>query len=214
MTPPETIDIHRAANEIDVVELDDPAWNQGSNFRVSRYWSGDHAVASRHFTVNLLWSAIALYVRFEANQEEPLVIEHEPKFDSKTIGLWDRDVCEVFIAPDRDEPSKYFEFEVAPTGEWLDLEIDMTSGSRQTNVEYRSGMSAAAQIFGDRVVETIRVPFTAFGKAPQPGEIWLGNFFRCVGKGPDRGYLAWHPTETRIPNFHVPQKFGRLRFVD
>ena len=30
---------------------------------------------------------------------------------------------------------------------------------------------------------------------------------------PTRGYLAWRPTLTKSPNFHVPSKFGNFRFV-
>ncbi|MGH9959146.1 MAG: carbohydrate-binding family 9-like protein [Pyrinomonadaceae bacterium] len=36
--------------------------------------------------------------------------------------------------------------------------------------------------------------------------------FRCVGTGKDRGYLAWQPTRTEQPNFHIPKVFGWLIF--
>ena len=48
---------------------------------------------------------------------------------------------------------------------------------------------------------------------PSSGDVWHGNIFRCVGKGENRGYLAWQPTETPAPNFHVPEKFGEFEFV-
>jgi alpha-galactosidase len=56
------------------------------------------------------------------------------------------------------------------------------------------------------------VGWEAFGKKPKTGDVWLGNLFRCVGTGISRGYLAWQPTLTDQPNFHVPQVFGSLNF--
>jgi hypothetical protein len=60
----------------------------------------------------------------------------------------------------------------------------------------------------------MKVPWTAFGKKPESGDVWLGNLFRQVGSGETRGYLAWSPTMTRTPNFHVPEKFGEFVFGD
>jgi hypothetical protein len=39
------------------------------------------------------------------------------------------------------------------------------------------------------------------------------NLCRCVGEDPDRGYLAWRPTHTAEPNFHVPTAFGTIVFT-
>ena len=127
--------------------------------------------------------------------------------------LWDRDVCEIFIAPDNREPRKYFEFEVAPNGEWIDLTIDLTSGTRETGWDYKSGMKSTAKIGKDKVVMAIKVEWKALGKTPKTGDVWLGNLFRCVGKDPTRGYLAWQPTFTKEPAFHVPDKFGKFVFM-
>jgi hypothetical protein len=73
-------------------------------------------------------------------------------------------------------------------------------------------MTAAARIEEGRVMIAMRVPWEAFPRAPQAGERWRANLFRCVGKGDQRGYLAWQPTHTERPNFHVPKAFGTLRF--
>ena len=154
-----------------------------------------------------------MYVRFEAEQSEPLVVSDKPNTAAKTMNLWDRDVCEIFLAPDAKEPRKYFEFEVAPNGEWIDVALDLTSGKRVSDWEYRSGMEAAAVVGEGKVTMGIKVPWKAFGKAPRVGDVWLGNIFRCIGKDPDRGYLAWSPTLTEVPSFHVPERFGEFVFA-
>ena len=204
--------VSRTDSDFPVSVIENDIWNLGTEVEITLNWDGSHAPAGRYFSVLPLWSDTAYYFRFIATQAEPLVINPEPRVDKKTIGLWERDVCEVFIAPGLEEPRKYFEFEVAPTREWLDLGIDLTSGERVTRWDYNSGMQAAARVEEDRVIMAIKIPWKAFEQKPKAGDIWLGNIFRCVGKDPDRGYLAWQPTFTSEPNFHVPEKFGELVF--
>ena len=85
---------------------------------------------------------------------------------------------------------------------------------RETNFDFNSQMQTAARIEKDQVLMSIKIHWKAFGKIPQAGEIWLGNLFRCVGKDANRGYLAWRPTATETPNFHVPEAFGEFEFVE
>ncbi|MGQ0540778.1 MAG: carbohydrate-binding family 9-like protein [Blastocatellia bacterium] len=205
--------IAHTSTDFPVSELANKSWEKADTMTIDKYWSGKTAPAGRHFEADLLWSDTALYVRFVANQSEPLVVSDRPNLKSKMLGLWDRDVCEIFIAPNTSEPRKYFEFEVAPNGEWIDLAIDLTSGKRDTDWDYVSGMESAAKIEKDRVVMAVKIPWNAFGKTPKAGDVWLGNLFRCIGKDPDRGYLAWQPTMTEVPSFHVPEKFGEFVFT-
>jgi hypothetical protein len=132
---------------------------------------------------------------------------------SKTRGLWDRDVCEIFVAPNRDEPRKYFEFEIAPNGEWIDLGVYQKPDERVTDWDYRSGMQSSSKIERGKITMAIKVPWKAFGKTPKTSDVWLGNLFRCVGSGATRGYLAWQPTKTPEPAFHAPEAFGEFEFV-
>lgn len=195
-----------------VTELHNHIWSRANAVAIDLYWSGRIAPAERCFEARLIWSKTSLYVRFDAVQNEPLIVSAQPNLETKTVGLWERDVCEIFIAPDRKEPRKYFEFEAAPTGEWLDLAIDTTGGKRKADWEYKSGMQTAARIQEGRVLIALQIPWAAFGTKPNAGDIWLGNIFRCVGKTPNRGYLAWVPTMTEKPNFHVPSAFGKFEF--
>ncbi|HEX2640542.1 MAG TPA: carbohydrate-binding family 9-like protein [Pyrinomonadaceae bacterium] len=209
----ETIQVNHVRADFSVTDLDNKAWKEANEVEVKSYWSGERAPAGRQFKAKLLWSDTALYIRFEAAQSEPLVVNDEPDLTRKTMNLWDRDVCEIFIAPDRSKPNKYFEFEVAPTGEWIDVGIEVLPDKRISDWEYRSGMQSAARIERGRVIMAIRIEWKALGKTPTPGEAWLGNLYRCVGRDPGRGYLAWRPTMTSTPAFHVPGKFGEFVFV-
>jgi len=205
--------INHTDAEFSIDELSNPAWTGAVPALINQYWNGIEAPKGRHATARILWSDSALYVLSEANQDEPLVVAATPDRTRKAANLWDRDVVEIFVATDRKEPRKYFEFEAAPTGEWLDVALDSSSGSRASDWEYRSGMEVAATIEAGRILISMKIPWSAFGKKPEVGDVWLGNILRCVGKDPDRGYLAWSPTMTEQPDFHVPERFGEFHFV-
>lgn len=212
MTKPSQLQIRYTSSDFAIADLQNGSWEKADAIVVKKYWSGKVASVGRQFTTRLLWSEKALYVRFETNRADPLVVSERPDLSRKTLGLWDRDVCEIFIAPNKNKARKYFEFEVAPTGEWVDVALDVTSGERKSDWDYKSGMESAVQLEKDRIVMTMKIEWKAFGKTPKTGDVWLGNIFRCVGKDPDRGYLAWSPTMTKDPNFHVPEKFGKFIF--
>ena len=199
--------------DLDISKPDDPAWDAAEPVTVKTYWSGENAPASRLFTAQLLWSKTALYVRFTAKQDEPLVVADKPDVSKKSMGLWDRDVCEIFIAPNSETPNKYFEFEVAPTGEWIDLGIEVLPDKRVTDWDYHSGMRSSVRVVKGEIQMALRVEWKALGAAPTDGDRWRGNLFRCIGKDPNRGYLAWQPTMTKEPAFHVPDKFGNFVFT-
>jgi len=210
--PANTIRIKHRETDFRIDDLGNNAWKSADEVEVKTYWSGERAPDARQFKAKLLWSDTALYVRFEASQNEPLVVSDKPDLTRKTMNLWDRDVCEIFIAPDRSKPHKYFEFEVAPTGEWIDVGIEVLPDERLSDWDYNSGMQTAARIEKGKVISAIRIDWKALGTTPKRGDVWLGNLFRCVGKDPERGYLAWRPTMTKIPAFHVPGKFGEFVF--
>jgi hypothetical protein len=210
--PREIFNARRSAVVLRTDDFDYKGWKTARPINLKRYWSGEAAPASRHAEVRAVWSAEALHLLYDCQQQEPLVVVANPQTETKTIGLWDRDVCEAFIAPDPARPDHYFEFEGAPTGEWLDVGIRLTREGRQSDWRIQSGLAVAAKVAASRVLVSLRIPWSPLVPRPQAGTSWRANFFRCVGSGEDRGYLAWQPTFTAEPSFHVSEVFGYLRF--
>ena len=204
----------RIPDDFAVSEFDHPVWEQSNPVEIAHYWSGRPAPSSRHAEARLLWSNVALYVRFACPQAEPLVISSTPQTSVKTLELWDRDVCEIFLAPNPSAPNHYFEFEAAPTGEWVDLEIQKNGEQRETNFNFNSGMQAAARITPNFILLMMKIPWSESLPLPKSGERWRTNLFRCVGSDPDRGYVTWRPTYTPQPSFHAPEAFGWLLFSE
>ena len=71
-------------------------WEQCPPVTITRLWSGAPAAVERYAEARVCWSNEALHVRFVGSQHEPLIVSAEPITDRETLGLWDRDVCEIF----------------------------------------------------------------------------------------------------------------------
>ena len=130
--------------------------------------------------------------------------------------LWDRDVVELFLGDDWTNIRHYREFEIAPTGDWIDLAIDLDRKSNDKT--WRSGWETAARIDEKARVwwAATRIPLRKVSaEAVKPGSKWRMNLYRIDGRGPDakRQFLCWQPTcvLNRDPN-HVPENFGSLTF--
>jgi hypothetical protein len=195
-----------------VDDFDNEAWQRCRPITIAHEWSGEPAPVERHAEVRICWSDEALHVRFVGNQHEPLVVSASPRTDRKTLGLWGRDVCEIFIAPNANEPWRYFEFEASPAGEWVDLGIVVKPEGRETDWEFESGIRVAAASEHTRIRVVMSIPWSESIPKPDKTDQWLVNLFRCVGPESPGRYLAWRPTKTPEPNFHVPEAFGPLHF--
>lgn len=170
-------------------------------------WQGKNEDEGRRTEVRAIWTSDTLFLRFVCRYRELLVFD-DADADGRRDGLWDRDVAEAFLQPDRFGSRHYSEIEVAPNGMWVDLEI--FPGGRRT---LASGMRTMARIEGAQVwTGQVAIPIASLARNFDPRQPWRANFFRCEGRDPQRWYSAWQPTHTPQPAFHVPEKFGLLRF--
>jgi alpha-galactosidase len=184
------------------------AWERAAAVRFSTDWRGLDADAERETEVRLLWTPEHLYLRFVARYRSITVF---PDADARgwRDHLWDRDVCEVFLQSDPGVAG-YKEFEVAPNGFWIDL--DIAPGEKR---DLRSGLRRRVEI--DDAQKSWRavldLPMKSLAARFDGGATWRVNFFRVEGPAEPRFYSAWQPTRTPQPNFHVPEAFGKLIFA-
>jgi len=184
-------------------------WERANPVRFSHDWQGRNEDPQRQTEVQLMWSEQELYLRFRCRYHS--INAHD---DSDANGrrdfLWERDVAEVFLQPDRFGQKRYKEFEVSPNGQWLDLDIT-PDGLRHIT----SGMQSSVMLDESKRewVAELAIPITALTSGFDVAQSWRVNFFRCEGVDPNRFYSSWQPTGTPTPDFHVPEAFGTLRFV-
>jgi alpha-galactosidase len=172
-------------------------------------WQGKNPDEQRETSVRVLWSSQTLYLRFECRYRELFLFEDSDS-NGRRDHLWDRDVAEAFLQPDPSRAHYYREFEVSPNGMWIDLDI-FPGGL----ADLKSGMKRS--VFLDdqrhRWAAELSIPMSALTRNFDPKVVWRANFYRVEGNQEPRAYMAWRPTNTPEPNFHIPAAFGRLRFA-
>ena len=189
------------------------AWEQAPAERFCADWQGKNPDSGRETRVQLLWSRECLYFRFQCRFREVSVFPDAAP-NGRRDKLWDRDVAEVFLQPDPSKPLHYLEFEVSPNGQWIDLAIDRTNVPHDLS-DLKSGLKRRVYLDEARKMWTaeLAIPMKSLAKRFDPGATWGVNFYRVEGKSEPRFYSAWSPTNTSVPNFHVPEAFGELVFV-
>ena len=186
--------------------LNEPAWQKARPARVE-YASATHAARPElATTVRVLWSDRFLYFGWECPFTK-LTVFDTPTVERERIGLWDRDVVEVFVGSDLTNFNRYAEYEVAPTNERLDVLCELP----KKNFAWDGRCQSAVKIDRKRKVFTVemRMPLEVLSAArPAPGDRWRLNLYRCDKA--NNAYLAWSPVLQGT--FHTPEKFGVLEF--
>lgn len=187
-----------------------PEWRQAASIVFCADWQGRHPDPARQTEVRLLWTKTTLYLRFECRYTTLFVFDDSGP-DGRRDHLWDRDAAEVFLQPDPSRQRHYREFEVAPNGAWVDL--DIFPGGRR---DLKSGLQRSVWLDQERRLWTaeLAIPMTALTADFDPAAAWRANFYRVEGNAEPRFYSAWRATGTAQPDFHVPEVFGRLQFVE
>jgi hypothetical protein len=143
-----------------------------------------------------------------------------PVTNVETHRLWEHDVLEVYIGANFEDITKYYELQVSPQGEYLDMEIDQTvpqigiGDERlwESRWEVKSYHEPAKKIWHGE----FRIPISAIDSRPvQAGNEFRINVYRLQGPHPAaparRDFIAWQPTGEYHP--HRPLKFGRLKLI-
>ena len=186
--------------------LDELAWQIPESVRLEYLLRDGVARPELSTTVRVLWSDRYLYLGYECPFTELTVFEPADRGKERS-GLWDRDVVEAFIGTDAANTKHYYEFEVAPNGEQLDLEL----GGQTKGLDWNGNFESVVRVEKEKKAWTavLRIPLQALnGSNPSPGTRWHLNLYRHDIAG--RSFLAWSPTATSTA--HTPEKFGYLEF--
>jgi alpha-galactosidase len=184
------------------------AWRTAKPAIFDADWQGKNADPHRQTEARLLWTPDVLYVKFVARYHVITVFD-DADAGGRRDKLWDRDVAEVFLHPDPVQLRCYKEFEVSPNGFWIDLEI--VNGALQ---HLKSGLQQRVRIDEPKKIWTaeLAIPMKSLTQHFDTASVWRVNFFRVEGRTEPRFYSSWQPTNTPQPNFHVPERFGFLKF--
>jgi Carbohydrate family 9 binding domain-like len=210
------IDAQRAAVDFTPDgNVSNEVWKAAVWVAFDRSMSGQANYPEQATRVASLWSDQYIYFAFSCRYDALNEFEGED-ISKERWELWNRDVAEVFLNPQPERQLHYYEFEVAPNNQWIDLEI--TRGEKPNHdASWNSGFEHATRIDAKHHIWTaeLRIPLASMGiSKSKPGAEWRVNFFRAAGKGndPQRKFLAWS-TIPEGTTFHVPSRFGILRLA-
>lgn len=198
-------------------DLSKRVWKGAARVRYDNEVRAEKAFPDSETQVASLWTPDYLYLGYRCKYRSLNVYEGED-IGKERFGLWIKDTAEAFINPQPERISHYYEFEVAPNNQWVDLEIDV-SRKFEGNVHWDSNFEHATKIDAKHHVWTaeMKIPVKSMGAtALQPGTLWRLNLYRLDGLGddPQRRFFAWSPLPPgNNHSFHQPASFGIIKFV-
>jgi hypothetical protein len=187
-------------------KLSDSAWRKAVPVQIDLESEDASARPELETEVKALWSDQFLYLGYAAPFSK-LTVFDPPDLIHERFGLWECDVVEAFIGADPANSRHYSEYEAAPTGEKLDLILNLPA----KDFDWSSHFECAVRVDqAKRVWRTeMRIPLEALSAVrPEAGTRWRINLYR--GDLEHHASLAWRPTLTKT--FHQPDRFGWLEF--
>ena len=201
-------------------KLDEAGWRQApavGEFHFNWWKDGP----KEQTTAKMLWDDDNLYVGFychDKNISGEVVQRHGPVSQD--------DSAEAFISPNSAKVRNYYGFEINVLGTMLNfLRADWYKGPfnwEPAGVQYRTSFHGQPVKHDspddDHWILELAIPFRNFEKdapntPPKDGDSWRLNLNRAGGKTNPQ-YSTWSPVSTEKPNFHVPESFGWVRFVN
>lgn len=132
--------------------------------------------------------------------------------DKAVWGLWDNDVCELFLSASHDESTakadaSYFEFQVSPFAQWFELKIIEPRVKFEEG--FRSGFAQGATVRTTQAWSAwMEIPLATLNLDAQ--KPLYGNLCACLLREPHRAYLAAGHEKNSPPDFHRRVQFLRL----
>jgi FAD/FMN-containing dehydrogenase len=171
-----------------------------------------------------------LVAQFEVRNPNPSVRAGQPDTINPTANLYATEVVELFVSvtgmPEgplstnpavqrfgtRDEMFPYFEFEVSPRNEFLEVRVlspKKATGDRRFDSTFKSGMVHSASRSGTGWEAEMRIPLKKLGWDGDPMKV-TGNAFAILGPKESRSYWSLFLPRQARADFHKPRYFERL----
>lgn len=141
--------------------------------------------------------------------------------------IWEDSCVEFFITPSEDISTGYFNIEMNCCGRFL-CNHQIARGVNVIPMD-DAGMSLfkiahtvkgpVAEEIGTSTTWTVEYSFPVdvflkYSSAvmPEPGVVWRANLYKCADLSSHPHWLTWAPVDSPVPDFHLPQSFGKIIF--
>jgi hypothetical protein len=206
-----------AADFVPDGNLSKKVWQDAPRIRFDQDRFGHNHFPGSEVQVASLWTPDYVYFAYRCRYQSLNTYAGEDPAKERWE-LWNRDVVEAFISPQPERFLHYYEFEVAPNNQWVDLEIDLTK-TPFGDVGWDSHFEHATKVDAEHKVWSMemRIPVKSMMvNAIHTGDEWRLNLYRADGPGDDtrRRFMCWSALPAGPnPSFHQPASFAIIKFV-
>ena len=202
---PRATALHLSSTDAIAIDgVEDAVWKKASPVTFDTDYAGN-ATGTRS-EVRFAWSQHGLYALWKL-EGAGLHVDRSRDIHVEREKLYEEDCTELFLTPDPQRRSRYFEVEVGPLGHFFDLDVDRET--KRSNTAWSSKPRIASKVVGASVTLEYVLEAPEITAALRPSAVLPLALYRMEGKAP-RKYLAFSPPRTKSPNFHVPEAFGEL----
>jgi len=200
---------------------DKPEWNNVPTLSIKNRM-GDEPRFQPLTEAKVKYDAANLYVIFRVRDK--FVKSVVTQYNGNVSG----DSCvEFFFSPDVNEPLQYFNLEVNAGGTPLIFFIEnpwskyiRLPDEAIAQIEIAHSLPAVVDPeIKEDVTWTVeyRIPLEMLRKfsritTPAKGVTWRANFYKTGSETSNPHYYTWAPVVNPVPNFHLPEYFGKITF--
>lgn len=202
-------------------DWDKPVWKKVKPATISNYM-GAVPGFKPEAEVKMMYDKDNIYLIFRVKDKNVRCITN------KINGpVWQDSAVEFFFSPDTDLPLLYFNLETNCGGTpLLHYNVIPRKESKKLTEEEIKQIDLAhslPEIVDPEIKEPVtwtleyKIPFSLLEKyskvtRPAKGVEWRANFYKIAENSSNPHYITWSVIDKPIPNFHVPQSFGKLIF--
>lgn len=206
-------------------DWDNPLWQRIEPITLDLYM-GDKPIHKPPTQVKLAWDDNHIYVIFHVKDRYIRALATE------YFGNVCQDSCvEFFFTPQADVKEGYFNLETNCIGTILMFHQQaIDKGMRYLDTQDLDKIRLATSFPKGKPIDLeiteptfwtleYALPWRmledyAAVAAPTPGVKWRANFYKCADKSSHPHWLTWSKIPLDRPNFHQPQYFGSVEFVE
>jgi hypothetical protein len=196
-------------------------WRRANTIEITNY-TGKIPAFLPKAKVKMLYDNENVYVIFQVHDRyvRSVVEEYNGRVSSDACVEW-------FFSPDVVLPDHYFNLETNAGGTPLmafhifgKKEYEKFSKEELDRIEIAHSLPKKVdpEITGE-ITWTIeyKLPVDLLQKhssvtLPRHGITWNANFYKTASKGSNIHYITWTPVISEVPNFHLPEFFGQIKF--
>jgi len=221
-----TYQVHKLTQPLKIdANWNKPQWKKIQPLNIALYM-GDKPQFMPKAQAKVLYDDNYLYVIFRVEEKCAKAVEI-----NNNGKVWEDSCVEFFVSPDGDIVKGYFNFEINCIGTILNFhQTRLDVNSVQVDQSLIAQVNITPSLPKGKPIDPeipslttwtmeYRVPFALLEKyhpviKPAPGVKWRANFYKCAEANSNPHWLTWSLVKNPTPQFHLPEYFGTLEFVE